>query len=89
MKLFLLFSGSMVCFYRLHNFLPNSMFVKLCRASDDHAKLATIYKSEKRNEMIKEGYRILGNSGDQWSDLLGSSPSVRSFKLPNPMYYIP
>lgn len=60
----------------------------ILRASDDHAKLATIFKSEKRNEMVKEGYRILGNSGDQWSDLLGSSPSVRSFKLPNPMYYI-
>lgn len=61
----------------------------LCRASDDHGKLATIYKSEKRSEMVKEGYRILGNSGDQWSDLLGSAISNRSFKLPNPMYYIP
>ncbi|XP_061338155.1 acid phosphatase 1-like [Gastrolobium bilobum] len=60
----------------------------ILRASEDHAKLATIYKSEKRSEMEKDGYRILGNSGDQWSDLLGSSLSVRSFKLPNPMYYI-
>nr|ANZ02993.1 VSP2 [Hevea brasiliensis] len=59
------------------------------QASDDHGKLATIYKSEKRSEMVKDGYRILGNSGDQWSDLLGSPTSNRSFKLPNPMYYIP
>ena len=51
--------------------------------------MATLYKSEKRDEMVKEGYRIRGNSGDQWSDLLGSSISQRSFKLPNPMYYIP
>lgn len=58
------------------------------RAPDDQGKLATIYKSEKRSEMQKDGLRILGNSGDQWSDLLGSSISVRSFKLPNPMYYI-
>ncbi|KAG2699214.1 hypothetical protein I3760_07G183100 [Carya illinoinensis] len=58
-------------------------------APEDHGKLATIFKSEKRNEMVKEGYRILGNSGDQWSDLLGSSTANRSFKLPNPMYYIP
>jgi hypothetical protein len=58
------------------------------RSSDDKGKLAVIYKSEKRSEMEKDGYRILGNSGDQWSDLLGSSVSVRSFKLPNPMYYI-
>ncbi|PSR93307.1 Acid phosphatase [Actinidia chinensis var. chinensis] len=61
----------------------------ILRASEDHAKLATVYKSEKRNEMVEEGYRILGNSGDQWSDLLGYSMSTRSFKLPNPMYYIP
>ncbi|KDP22459.1 hypothetical protein JCGZ_26290 [Jatropha curcas] len=60
----------------------------ILRASDDHGKLATTYKSEKRNEMVNEGYRIQGNSGDQWSDLLGSSMSTRSFKLPNPMYYI-
>lgn len=38
--------------------------------------------------MVKEGYRIVGNSGDQWSDLLGSSLAIRSFKLPNPMYHI-
>ncbi|GAB4858837.1 Sigma1B-adaptin [Ancistrocladus abbreviatus] len=61
----------------------------LLRASDDHGKLATVYKSEKRNEMAREGFRIVGNSGDQWSDLLGSSMSIRSFKLPNPMYFIP
>ncbi|CAL5336939.1 unnamed protein product [Camellia sinensis] len=61
----------------------------ILRATEDHGKLATIYKSEKRNEMVEEGYRILGNSGDQWSDLLGSSVSIHSFKLPNPMYYIP
>ncbi|KAJ8752807.1 hypothetical protein K2173_008542 [Erythroxylum novogranatense] len=61
----------------------------ILRASDDHGKVATIYKSEKRTDMVKEGYRILGNAGDQWSDLLGTSLSIRSFKFPNPMYYIP
>ncbi|KHN01772.1 Acid phosphatase 1 [Glycine soja] len=61
----------------------------ILRNSDDQGKRAVLYKSEKRSEMEKDGYRILGNSGDQWSDLLGSSVSVRSFKLPNPMYYIP
>ncbi|PQQ00096.1 acid phosphatase 1 [Prunus yedoensis var. nudiflora] len=61
----------------------------ILRAPDDQGKLATVYKSEKRNEMEKEGYRFLGNSGDQWSDILGTSMSIRSFKLPNPMYYIP
>ncbi|KAL2920433.1 Acid phosphatase 1 [Bienertia sinuspersici] len=61
----------------------------ILRDTEDHGKLATIFKSEKRTEMLKEGFRILGNSGDQWSDLLGHSMSTRSFKLPNPMYYIP
>ncbi|KAL6861503.1 hypothetical protein ACP4OV_017203 [Aristida adscensionis] len=61
----------------------------ILRAAADQMKTATVYKSEKRKEMESQGYRILGNSGDQWSDLLGSSTSARSFKLPNPMYYIP
>ncbi|CAK7357249.1 unnamed protein product [Dovyalis caffra] len=61
----------------------------ILRGSEDHEKLATVYKSDKRDEMVKEGYKIIGNSGDQWSDLLGSSMSNRSFKLPNPMYFIP
>lgn len=61
----------------------------ILRDSEDHGKLAAVFKSEKRSKMVEEGYRILGNSGDQWSDLLGSVPSTRSFKLPNPMYYIP
>ncbi|XP_010532228.1 PREDICTED: acid phosphatase 1-like isoform X2 [Tarenaya hassleriana] len=61
----------------------------ILRSSEEKGKTATEYKSEKREEMVKEGYRIRGNSGDQWSDLLGSSMSQRSFKLPNPMYYIP
>ncbi|OMO94849.1 hypothetical protein CCACVL1_05766 [Corchorus capsularis] len=61
----------------------------ILRDSEDHGKLAKIFKSEKRSKMVEEGYRILGNSGDQWSDLLGSCPAIRSFKLPNPMYYIP
>lgn len=61
----------------------------ILRAPEDHGKLATIFKSEKRREMENDGFRILGNSGDQWSDLLGNPMSARSFKLPNPMYYIP
>nr|DAD18416.1 TPA_asm: hypothetical protein HUJ06_019879 [Nelumbo nucifera] len=62
---------------------------RLTLSLDDDGKTSTLYKSEKRTEIANEGYRILGNSGDQWSDILGSSPSKRSFKLPNPMYYIP
>ncbi|XP_047327367.1 acid phosphatase 1 [Impatiens glandulifera] len=61
----------------------------ILRGREDHMKHATAFKSEKREEMVRDGFRIVGNSGDQWSDLLGSSMSIRSFKLPNPMYFIP
>lgn len=47
------------------------------------------YKSKHRREIEeKMGYRIIGNMGDQWSDLLGPNPGLRTFKLPDPMYYI-
>ncbi|WCJ36437.1 HAD superfamily subfamily IIIB acid phosphatase [Euphorbia peplus] len=73
--------------------LVNAGFQKwdklILRGSEDRGKRAVTYKSEKRSEMLTEGYRIHGNSGDQWSDLLGFSMSSRSFKLPNPMYFIP
>ncbi|XP_020595975.1 acid phosphatase 1-like [Phalaenopsis equestris] len=61
----------------------------ILRGTGDQRKSAKLYKSEKRSEIVSEGYRIHGNSGDQWSDLLGSDAGNRSFKLPNPMYYIP
>ncbi|KAF5201235.1 Acid phosphatase [Thalictrum thalictroides] len=60
----------------------------ILRGPSDHGKTAVIYKSEKRMELETEGYRIHGSSGDQWSDLYGSPIATRSFKLPNPMYYI-
>lgn len=61
----------------------------ILRGDSDRGKLASVYKSEKRKEIEDEGYIIRGNSGDQWSDLTGFAVSERSFKLPNPLYYIP
>ncbi|KAJ8555494.1 hypothetical protein K7X08_012990 [Anisodus acutangulus] len=60
----------------------------ILRGPSDKGKPATQYKSEKRKELEDEGYRIHGSSGDQWSDLVGFAVAQRSFKLPNPMYYI-
>jgi hypothetical protein len=34
------------------------------------------------------GYTLLGNFGDQWSDLVGEFNAQANFKLPNPMYYL-
>ncbi|XAR68694.1 Acid phosphatase [Bertholletia excelsa] len=50
---------------------------------------AVVYKSEIRKELEGEGYRIRGNAGDQWSDLQGDCLGNRTFKLPNPMYFVP
>ncbi|MBA0782496.1 hypothetical protein Gotri_000376 [Gossypium trilobum] len=51
-------------------------------------KTAVFYKSNEREMLEKKGYRIIGNMGDQWSDLLGTNTGNRTFKLPDPMYYI-
>ncbi|AEE85608.1 acid phosphatase-like protein [Arabidopsis thaliana] len=61
----------------------------LLRGPNDQGKSATNYKSEQRSKLIEEGFKIRGNSGDQWSDLQGFAVADRSFKVPNPMYYIP
>uniref|UniRef100_A0A0D6QTH6 Acid phosphatase n=1 Tax=Araucaria cunninghamii TaxID=56994 RepID=A0A0D6QTH6_ARACU len=60
----------------------------LLRGPDDKGKSAVLYKSERRSKIEQDGFKIRGNSGDQWSDLSGYSVGDRTFKLPNPMYYI-
>ena len=45
------------------------------------------YKSGERAKIEQEGYRIIANVGDQESDLAGGYAD-RSFKLPNPFYFI-
>jgi predicted secreted acid phosphatase len=46
------------------------------------------YKSGARKKIQRKGYRILANLGDQRSDLKGGY-SLRTYKLPNPMYFTP
>lgn len=45
------------------------------------------FKSGARQAITDQGYRIILNIGDQWSDLEGGF-AERAFKLPNPFYYI-
>ncbi|KAD4889329.1 hypothetical protein E3N88_21402 [Mikania micrantha] len=59
----------------------------ILKGENEHGS-AVVYKSGKRKELEEAGYRIRGNMGDQWSDLIGSNPGDRVFKLPDPMYYI-
>ncbi|KAI3727285.1 hypothetical protein L1987_67098 [Smallanthus sonchifolius] len=47
------------------------------------------FKSSKRKELEEAGYRIWGNIGDQWTDITGTNVGDRTFKLPNPVYYVP
>jgi hypothetical protein len=46
------------------------------------------YKSLTRKHIEGLGYDIVANFGDQYSDLKGGYAD-RTFKLPNPMYYLP
>lgn len=61
-----------------------------CRSPEEKAEGLTAmeYKSRERTKLVKAGYRILGNMGDQWSDVIGENVGKRTFKLPNPMFYI-
>lgn len=46
------------------------------------------YKSGARAAIVRQGYRIILNVGDQFSDLRGAPLADYSVKLPNPFYYI-
>nr|CAB3460451.1 unnamed protein product [Digitaria exilis] len=46
------------------------------------------YKSGERQKLVDAGHLIVGNMGDQWSDLLGTPEAYRTFKVPDPMYYV-
>jgi acid phosphatase len=49
---------------------------------------AAVYKTAMRKKLSSEGYDIILNIGDQKSDLEGGY-SDKTFKLPNPYYFIP
>jgi hypothetical protein len=46
------------------------------------------YKTGARRDIERQGYTIIANVGDQWSDL-ANGHAERRFKLPNPFYFIP
>ncbi|EMS66285.1 Stem 28 kDa glycoprotein [Triticum urartu] len=46
------------------------------------------FKSGEKQKLQDAGYIIVGNIGDQWSDIIGAPDGARTFKLPDPMYYI-
>lgn len=50
-------------------------------------KPASEYKSVARKKIMEQGYKIIENIGDQYSDLIGGY-ALATYKLPNPFYYI-
>jgi predicted secreted acid phosphatase len=51
-------------------------------------KSATDFKAPERRKITERGFTILVNMGDQDSDLKGGY-AERTFKLPNPVYFLP
>jgi hypothetical protein len=64
-------------------------YLKTACAADPNGSCTTIhYKSATRAHIESLGYDIVGNFGDQFSDLKGGHAD-RTFKLPNPSYFLP
>jgi len=59
-----------------------------CDTTGDNTCSTIEVKSETRKYIESLGYDIKGNFGDQFSDLSGGYAD-KTFKLPNPMYYLP
>lgn len=53
-----------------------------------HQPSASLYKAAARKKLSEQGYHIVLNMGDQMSDLQGGYAD-RTYKLPNPYYYVP
>ncbi|KAG2435769.1 hypothetical protein HXX76_006965 [Chlamydomonas incerta] len=53
-------------------------------------RLASVFKAEARAALVGAGggggHVLVGNIGDQYSDLVGEAAGAASFKLPNPVY---
>jgi acid phosphatase len=59
------------------------------RAPSEASETADVYKSAARERIVSQGYTIVLNVGDQWSDLKGKPEAEFSVKYPNPYYFIP
>ena len=65
----------------------NGVFLRPENYNETH-KTIVPFKSEMRKKLEEEGYDVVINIGDQYSDLSGGYAD-KTFKLPNPFYYIP
>lgn len=71
-----------------HFFLKNKVATDYLPCSAPTWTCSTVdYKSGTRKYIESQGYDVVANLGDQYSDLDGGYAD-KSFKLPNPMYYV-
>jgi acid phosphatase len=59
------------------------------RPASGGSETTSEYKSAARAQIVAEGYRIVLNVGDQWSDLKGKPEAEFSVKYPDPYYFLP
>lgn len=60
----------------------------IMRAPGQGSLTALEYKSAARGKIAADGYRIILNVGDQWSDLRGNPEAEYSVKYPDPYYFL-
>lgn len=60
----------------------------ILRKAGQRSSTALEYKSAERARIVAQGYRIVLNVGDQWSDLGGTPEAEYSVKYPDPYYFI-
>ena len=60
----------------------------ILRKPGQESLTALEFKSARRREIAAQGYRIVLNVGDQWSDLRGSPEAEYSVKYPDPYYFL-
>jgi predicted secreted acid phosphatase len=59
------------------------------KPSAEHDVVVGTFKASRRQRIVDQGYRLILNVGDQWSDLKGAPQAEVSVKLPNPFYFLP
>jgi acid phosphatase len=58
------------------------------RSPEQKGSTALDYKSAARAQVEAQGYKIVLNVGDQWSDLKGTHTAEYSVKYPDPYYFL-
>lgn len=60
----------------------------ILRSPGQQKLTAELYKSGQREDIVAQGYRIVLNVGDQWSDLRSAPEAEYSVKYPDPYYFL-